>query len=414
MTYIEFYDKNLAENICACLKTVPERVFLIGDDLKKLKAHSKNCEKVFEGRGKKVKYICKSVNKNNLQSIVFVLEKIIEKHPDCVFDLTGGQELYHVAVGIVCERYKHIPVEMHRINIKNGTLSDCNQDGCEIIHKDGMYLTVEENIRIYGGEIVYDNQKPEGTHIWDIDREFEKDVLAMWDICKTNPKLWNIQIGVLRTANSLGTTNGLTTSVSSEVIIPELKFTSGRAVVSDEIIDSLVDKGLIGNLHFDDGGFTVTYKSRQVKKCLTKEGQVLELLIYLAALKSKKRDGNPVYNDVMTGVAVDWDGTINSNTNTVDTENEIDVMMMHGLVPVFVSCKNGSVDTDELYKLNTVATRFGGDYAKKVLVTNSIDKRGSFADYFKTRAADMGISILDNVNELTFEQLKRAVGNFHN
>ena len=43
-----------------------------------------------------------------------------------------------------------------------------------------------------------------------------------------------------------------------------------------------------------------------------------------------------------------------------ETKNEIDVMLMRGVVPVFVSCKNGAVKMDELYKLDTVAQRFGG------------------------------------------------------
>ena len=37
--------------------------------------------------------------------------------------------------------------------------------------------------------------------------------------------------------------------------------------------------------------------------------------------------------------------------------NEIDVMMMHGMQPVFISCKNGSVETEELYKLLKTARR---------------------------------------------------------
>ncbi|MBQ3004644.1 MAG: hypothetical protein IJD88_01815 [Clostridia bacterium] len=69
----------------------------------------------------------------------------------------------------------------------------------------------------------------------------------------------------------------------------------------------------------------------------------------------------------MTGVVIDWDGKLHDeNTEKVlDTENEIDVLMMHGVIPVFVSCKSSSVDSNELYKLNTIAEKFGGPYAKK-------------------------------------------------
>lgn len=56
----------------------------------------------------------------------------------------------------------------------------------------------------------------------------------------------------------------------------------------------------------------------------------------------------------------------------------------------FVS-KNGEVSDDELYKLNTVAERFGGEYSKKVLIAPYIDKRTDALAYFRQRAADIDI-----------------------
>ena len=34
MTYIEFFDKNASENICACLSCAPDRVILLGESTK--------------------------------------------------------------------------------------------------------------------------------------------------------------------------------------------------------------------------------------------------------------------------------------------------------------------------------------------------------------------------------------------
>jgi hypothetical protein len=50
-----------------------------------------------------------------------------------------------------------------------------------------------------------------------------------------------------------------------------------------------------------------------------------------------------------------------------DTVNEIDVLSLRGVVPTFISCKNGTVNQMALYELETVAERFGGKYAKKVI-----------------------------------------------
>ena len=120
-----------------------------------------------------------------------------------------------------------------------------------------------------------------------------------------------------------------------------------------------------------------------------------------------------MYNDVRNGVCIDWDGDIHFGEDIIkDTENEIDIMMMHRIVPVFVSCKNGNVDMDELYKLNSVADRFGSKYSKKVLVASALDHMGSFADYFRQRARDMNINLIENIQDMTDAELSRKVKSF--
>ena len=71
-------------------------------------------------------------------------------------------------------------------------------------------------------------------------------------------------------------------------------------------------------------------------------------------------------DDCRVGVHLDWDGVIYNNSMK-DTVNEIDVLSLRGVVPTFISCKNGTVNQMALYELETVAERFGGKYAKKVI-----------------------------------------------
>lgn len=84
-----------------------------------------------------------------------------------------------------------------------------------------------------------------------------------------------------------------------------------------------------------------------------------------------------------------------------DVKNEMDVLATAGAIPVFISCKNGSVDSDELYKLNTVAQRFGGIYAKKILVMTYY----GVTDSFIQRAQAMNIRLIRNVHLLDHQQL---------
>ena len=103
--------------------------------------------------------------------------------------------------------------------------------------------------------------------------------------------------------------------------------------------------------------------------------------------------GNEVVDDILTGALIYWD---NDNPEDRDIVNEVDVIVMKGLVPVFVSCKNGTIEVDELYKLNTVATHFGGKYAKKVLVATND------AESIRSRADEMHIKVVDKL--ITLDQ----------
>ena len=82
---------------------------------------------------------------------------------------------------------------------------------------------------------------------------------------------------------------------------------------------------------------------------------------------------------------------------------------MRGLIPTFVSCKNGKIGEEELYKLNTVAEKFGGEYAKKMLIATKLERENYVAKMaYMRRAEDMGIRIVPNAGELTKEEWKKV------
>ena len=409
MTYIEFFDKDVCENICSCLVNPPERVILIGDNKKLLEKHAYRYGEVLRSKGFDIEFLYRSVNKNQIQSIITALTNIIEEYDDCVFDLTGGDELYLTAVGILFERFKDKNLQMHRINIRNGMIMDCDCDGNTIETDSIIPLSIEEYLRLYGGNIVYNEQKSEGTYQWCLDEEFIDDVFVMWSVCKKDVRLWNTQIAVFANAFELsGNVNG-TLSISIPVDILKEKLKSGGSYICiKSIVNALKKYGLM-TLSEQSGVLHISFKSKQVQRCLTKAGQVLELIVYISALNATEKDGSKSYSDVMTSVQIDWDGNIHTQTNACDTQNEIDVMMMHGLIPIFVSCKNGAVDMNELYKLNTVAERFGGTYSKKVLITTALDDSLQ-SEYLRARAKDMNIRLVENfqcINEFEINKTLR-------
>ena len=412
MTLIEFFEKDAIENICSTLIKPPDRVIFVGYDKKLMEKHAERYQAILAAKKLKVEMRCVAINQNKIQSIIDELSKIVEENDDCVFDLTGGEDLYLVATGIIFERYKNRKnrhLQMHRFNIHNNSIADVDQDG-QIIECDSLpTLSVEENIRLYGGDIVYEEQRKNTTYRWDMTDDFKQDINTMWAICKQDVRFWNTRIGLLKAAEEAADRpDELTVSVTSDQIGDAMP-KGVKTTTICKFLGRLRGQGLLTEYQYDDQVFSVTYKNLQVKRCLTVEGQVLEMKVYLAALEATEGDGvTKTYNDVMNGVTIDWDGNIHVDSEECDTENEIDIMMMHGMVPVFVSCKNGVFDNEELYKLNTVATRFGGKYAKKVLVATALkDIDIKNAEYLRRRAKDMGIRLVEGTpdNERHFTEM---------
>lgn len=408
MTVIEFFEKTAIENMLSALLCQPERVIYIGDSTKQMKRSIECYKEVLRGRDIDVDMQYRSVPKNRLQEIVTELDKLVEQYDDCVFNLDGGEDLYLVAVGIITQR--HPGVQLHRFNVRNNTIIDCDADGNDQL-KSPVEISAVENVRIYGGRILFEDERPGTTHSWDFTEDFCRDILNMWEICREDPSEWNFKLGLLDRVNTL--------SQEEDPLKIRIDMDKAEIVLADErdcitmltiLLGQMADAGLIRDLALQGKFLSYRYKNAQVRRSLSKAGQILELLIAAVARILQDKDGNLVYHDVQTGVYLDWDG-VSAAYGQVEVNNEIDVLLMKGAVPVFISCKNGSVTIEELFKLHTVAHRFGAKYAKKVLVASQLDKMGAKAKHIRARAADMGIRILEDVDNMSMDELCAAVRN---
>ena len=416
MTYIEFFDSIASENISACLTYAPERVVYIGDDADLINAHIENYKKVFSARGYNIDFICKNTSRSNLDSAVELLTELVETYDDCVFDITGGEELFVLALGIVYSRYPNKNIQIHKFNLKNNKLYDFDKDG-KTVYRDTPTLSVDENVRIYGGEVAYGEINEEKTYKWDLTPDFLNDIELMWRVCRTNVRYWNTQIGIFEAIEIVGNKDGLMTTVSRTALEHYLTGHKLKYIKAKGIINYLLNKKLI--TCFDDENeatVTVSYKNEQVKKCLTKAGQVLEMKVYVMAKSVCDKKGELVYDDAVNGVVIDWDGEFHDEKldGIYDTENEIDILLMHDIIPVFISCKNGIVTTEELYKLNTVAERFGGPYAKRVLIATSLDSLREAGKYIRQRAIDMDITLVEKIQDLSDAEINKIIRNLWN
>ena len=370
MTVIEFFARDAIENMVSTLLCDPDRVIFIGYSRKAMEKAIAQYIPVARRHGKKAEFTCRSVARNNLQQIVALLREVTSGCDDCTVDLSGGEELYLVAAGIAshCSGGR---VQLHKFNIRRGILYDCGADG-NVLRQGQLRLTVEDQIRLYNGTVLYATEQTDGTRLWDYTDGFIRDAETMWELCRKDTRQWNRLISLLR---------------NPDPEKPEsLALAADRRRCGGEIpalFTELAEAGMISRPVLEGKSIVFTCKNSQVKGCLSAAGQILELYTTLA-LRSLgfTREG-----EVLTGVSIDWNGQ-----KKHDVENEIDVLFMNGLVPVFISCKNGFVDADELYKLSIVAVRFGGKYAKKALVVSGRLNRNMF-----DRAREMGIRIIDNV-----------------
>ncbi len=242
--------------------------------------------------------------------------------------------------------------------------------------------------------------------------EFIADIANMWDICKEDVRQWNTQIGVFAAAEvcRVESDNPLITEAAISEVKAQLDSLGAKYLIDFSLLSSLNNAGLIA-YHFDSELMTVAYKNEQVKRCLTKAGQALEMKVFSIMRGIEDVPGVPLY-DVMNGVFIDWDGRVHSQEEAgCDTENEIDVIAMKGVVPVFISCKNGYISTDELYKLKSVAERFGGEYSRKILIATAIDDAKEHDRHFRQRATDMNIRIIDNFVKMSDKEMEKALKN---
>lgn len=408
MTIIECFEKAPIENMISTLAARPDKLVFIGDESQMTKSLTVYKRFLSEYGYKKTKVLSKGIDKNNLNDIVSVLTEIVTTEDECIIDITGGDEMVLLGVGIVYDRYRDSrSVKLQKFNILNGKIIDC--DGDREVSFDGKNsLTIQKLIALYGGIIAPGDPQPsEYFSAFDIN--------PLWKMVCDNPKEWNRSLGILREFEARAPKNPFVDP--KERLEYQLNLQGLSANVTDyenkfdtyyDLITKFMLNGFVENVSLRGDWFSYKYTDLLIRRCLNKAGDVLELKTYFE-VRDLEVNGEKFFNDCQVGVNIDWDGVMHEiNDETKDTRNEIDVVAMHGLIPVFISCKNGTIEEIEVYKLNTVAERFGGKYAKKVLIASDFKRDNPNSETaFKQRCKDMNIFFIENAQTLTEQEWKQ-------
>ena len=353
---------------------------------------------------------------SNLQSVLQTMRKEIEselsKNAKLFFDITGGESLMLVAFGMLSREYE---TPMHMYDIYKGKLLELNSESLhyderntEAINKDNrnaddsalaspnekqhlsissiatkrpVPMTLDKLIEMHGGVINYKLQKD----IKDVpDEESREDILKIWKVMKLHSEHWNPFSEFLKenmSPDDEGRVYRKESTVLKALADSSNKLKSAHKFY--QIMEDLARAGAILDLKHSEGKYQFRFKNKSIKGYLWDGGSILELYSYLQEKANS--------DECRVGVHLDWDGVLEGPSG-IDVLNEIDVLSLQGYIPSFISCKSGKLSPQQclhaLYELDTVANRFGGEYAKKRLVVTS-----EINEVYQERALEMGIEL---------------------
>lgn len=375
----EFLDEEPIENVITCLNFKVDKVIFFGFS-ETMKNRQKSMEfflKKYCGVKEVEFYALSAVDLEH--NVGFMKEKILEesqKKNECFFDLTGGEGLALLAFGILSREHK---VPMHLYDVEKNQLIEFDKDYeyriSKNVPKQKISLDLDQFIEMQGG--VINDSLHKGFKAC-YSKEDLEDIKRLWRLYKLFPEEWNEFSMLLKRYKS-----DLEVTVSVRDIMEDLKAYRkiGSIKMWNRILDAFKKEGIFSHVVYDKKGYAFTYKNQFIKECLWDAGAILELHTFLL---EKEKTG---CTDCRIGVHLDWDGTIHQRMG-MDVLNEIDVLSFSGNIPTFISCKGGNTDQNALYELETVAERFGGKYAKKVLVLSH-----ELKNVHKMRAEEMGIEV---------------------
>ena len=381
---IEFLGNEPVENVITCMNYKVDKVLFFGYQ-EVIEVQKKSTEEFLDKYCGVQNVVFHGVSHDDLQSVLKVMRREIEREKSqknsLYFDITGGESLILVAFGMLAKEFE---TPIHQYDVCRNKLIELEEGAKRSISKDvpaqQIKFNLDNYIKLRGGLVNYRLHKD----VKEVDTpEFAEDVEKLWKVAVKHWNFWNPLSGFLR-SYMVPDENLCVDEKESAVLrgLAESKTQLKKIKKLDEIIGDLAAVGMVSYVDRSKGRYRFSFKNQFVKDCLWDGGSILELYTY-----QKERTAS---DDCGVGIHIDWDGVIHPWGK--DVLNEIDVLSIKDNIPVFLSCKSGKMGAQQslhaLYELETVARRFGGKYAKKVLVTAKV-----LGDVYMERAEEMGIEI---------------------
>ena len=390
--FVEFFSEEALENIMVLLQYKPERIIYLGHKHNMITKKMKSLRKFASITSPDTILEFIEVPRDSLELCIQTLDDICVEYPDARFELTGGGEMFLIAFGYVSASRQ---TRTLRIDPYTGTEMDFSEGMAPVSCKSNVRISVAENIILHGGVL----RAPMNN--WRFTDQFREEIRIIWGVAKELRHSWNKHLAVIEEV------------VKNYPADDDGVYRMPKAALRDAVqtLQCLNEAGMMSFFRYEHSRVVFRFKSKQIREIVTKTGNILELHVYEVATR-KPTD----FTDAVVGAVIDWDGeAANPSFETEghprsETINEIDVILMRSAVPTFISCKSGRADSKALHELETVTSRFGGKYAKKVLAMSTpCDASTSGTSFFKQRAKDMHIWVIDDLYSMSDEQLLRKL-----
>ncbi len=397
-TYVEFFSDEALENVMCLLQYKPARVVYLGYKVTMVTRKMKSLQNFAKLMSPETVLEFIEVQRDNLDSCINALSDVADRYPDAYYELTGGGEMLLIAFGFLSATRK---LKTLRIDPYTGLEVNMLPGEKPTQHKDKLKISVKENIILHGGQLT----RQTGSYsTWSFTSDFKEDIRTIWDIAKKLEHKWNKYCSVIEDVIKSNPCDE-----TGFYILP--KSALGEA---GTLLVKLNTKGMLKDFSQDPKRIRFRFKSSSIKHIVTKTGNILELHVYEVASRAPE-----VFTDQIIGAMIDWNGDKSEEEkqiyvsdyerymhSTYDTINEIDVVLMKRSAPIFISCKSGKAGSNALHELETVTRRFGGKYASKALaMALPLESSQSGSSFFRERAKEMHIWVIDNIYHMTDEQL---------
>ena len=366
-TNIELYDDRPIENVLGTEMFRPEEtVFICPQEVAEDKELHRSMENYFAYRGIPVKLTFVAASLLDTVKVEKTLKRVLESHEDCAIDIAGGSDAALFAAGTISGDTPVYTYSRRRnmfFEIKNAPFA--RGVACTV------RLDAESCFLMAGGTLLpgrEDNAKL---------KERLPQIDALFSVYADHRRIWNRQISYYQKLSSGED------SLKAEGPLTG-KADNGRVTADEDMLRDLEKAGLISQLTVTEESVSFRFPDQTVRFWLRDMGSVLELQVYRACLAAG------CFDDVILSAVVNWRA---DEKRRDAVTNEIDVMAVRGVQPVFISCKTCEIKTEALNELAILRDRFGGKGSRAIIATSAPSSKSR--NVMRKRAAELDIEVIE-------------------